>query len=728
MTTTTKYPTGREYRDALFNTHRCFKDPALVSGIVTEDALGLPKPISGASGSVFTVRSADGRRWAVKCFTRSIEHQAIRYQRISETISVASKPWRVEFEYLSDGILCSGKWYPVLKREWIEATSFIPFIEKHLWEPAIIADLAIKFARMTKDLSTFNIAHGDLQHGNLLVAPSGELKLIDYDGMFVPSLARVGACEKGHVNYQSPTRTMSTWGPYLDNFSAWVIYTSLVALTIDPTLWSLLHNPGDEALLFRHSDYQDPRNSRALLALAHSSKPALRALGTLMCNVWTPEVRAIPPLNPDDLPQIEAQSSSATLTSSQLASTTVNTVQTAIPDWVTDAQTFSHTAAPNPSNDSSWVTGHLPPLPVIAFSSSQLPAQIIASVFLTIIAVAILFAGLGHLSTVGAGTVSLIAMLVFIGSTIGLFRKTPEWRVKHDKAVILKECRTEATRIAREAVKLAKIRQSIDDREQESVGGIDARARKARSDEARELANVNSNLASRVQHLQKQLSSLKSNEDRETANTLRLLQEHHIESYLSSSSIQSAKISGIGPGIIRSLTASGVVTAADFAGVSYSDGQRILILLRNGTYVHPNGVGEKKAHALDSWRRTLEMQARATQPSWLPPAQAQAISAKYAHQKQNLTHEERTAHAHAQDKRRDISQRWMQNHASISAELVSVRQGFAQERTQTDVDLTNHQSQASAATWQRDLASRETSAYRNVSYLRYLAGIIRVLH
>src|ERR1700733_9315482 len=239
MPTTVRYPTGGEYREALFNTNRCFKDPALGGGVVTMDALGMPKPISGRSGSVFTVQSASGRSWAVKCFTRFVDHQAVRYQRISETLQTVNKPWRVEFEYMPHGVLCAGVWYPALKMEWIEATGLIPFIERYLWEPVVIADLAAKFYRMVRDLSTLNIAHGDLQDGNLLVTPSGELKLIDYDGMFVPSLARIGACEKGHLNYQSPTRTMSTWGPYLDNFSAWVIYTSLIALTIDPTLWSL---------------------------------------------------------------------------------------------------------------------------------------------------------------------------------------------------------------------------------------------------------------------------------------------------------------------------------------------------------------------------------------------------------------------------------------------------------------------------------------------------------
>ena len=199
--------------------------------------------------------------------------------------------------------------------------------------------------------------------------------------------------------------------------------------------------------------------------------------------------------------------------------------------------------------------------------------------------------------------------------------------------------------------------------------------------------------------------------------------------YLSGSSIRSAKIPGIGPGIVSSLAANGVMTAADFTGITYSGGpragtQQVLIRLRNGSYVHPHGVGEKKAHALDSWRRALEMRARATQPSRLPSAQAQAIKAKYMQQRQNLANEEQAAHARAPIELRQISQKWMQTHTSISAELVSTRQAFAQERAQADVQLAAAQKQASATTWQRDLAAREISAHRNVSYLRYLTGII----
>jgi DNA-binding helix-hairpin-helix protein with protein kinase domain len=355
-----------------------------------------------------------------------------------------------------------------------------------------------------------------------------------------------------------------------------------------------------------------------------------------------------------------------------------------------------------------------------------------AFAFLAVIAAVALSAVLGQLSAIAAGAVSLLAVLVFVAFTIFLFRKTPEWRAKHAKLIIFKESRAEASKIAREVAKWDAARNDIDSRERKAVDKISSRADKARAAEQKELADVNTRLASQIQRLQKQRLSLQSSEDKESANALRLLQEQHVNAYLSRSAIRSAKIPGIGPAIVGSLAANGVMTAADFTGIAYSVGPRagtrqVFVRHRNGYDVHPTGVGEKKADALDSWRRALEMRARATQPSRLPSAQAQAIKAKYMQQRQNLANEEQAAHARAPIELKQISQKWMQTHTSISAELVSARQVFAQERARADVQLTAAQKQASATAWQRDLAVREISAHRNINYLQYLTGITKIL-
>jgi hypothetical protein len=280
-------PLGSDYSEAIQNTAYCFQDPDLHAGIPRLDQFGIPRPISGNFASVFNITGNDGRRWAVKCFTSYVVDQERRYGFISNRLGQLHYPWQVSFEFLHAGIRVRGNWYPVLKMEWVEGASLIQYIETYLWEPAALAALARRFANLTIELAKAGIAHGDLQHGNLLIAHDGGLRLIDYDGMFVPGLESLGANERGHANYQSPGRTLSEWGPHLDQFSAWVIYGSLVALSLDPTLWGILRSEGDECLLFRKDDYLDPRNSPAILAFRTTGDERLESLATLLERLWS---------------------------------------------------------------------------------------------------------------------------------------------------------------------------------------------------------------------------------------------------------------------------------------------------------------------------------------------------------------------------------------------------------------------------------------------------------
>jgi len=77
------------------------------------------------------------------------------------------------------------------------------YVERNLGNSTLLFALASRWLEMIKVLNKFSIAHGDLQHGNVLVV-NGDLKLVDYDGMFVPTLAGKISSEIGHRNYQHP--------------------------------------------------------------------------------------------------------------------------------------------------------------------------------------------------------------------------------------------------------------------------------------------------------------------------------------------------------------------------------------------------------------------------------------------------------------------------------------------------------------------------------------------
>ena len=284
---------------------------------------------------------------------------------------------------------------------------------------------------MVRDLATLGIAHGDLQHGNLLVTSSGELKLIDYDGMYVPSLAKMGACELGHANYQSPARTSSTWGPYLDNFSAWVIYASLVALTIEPSLWTLLRNQGDEALLFTKDDFGDQRASRAFQVLSQSQLPDLKAIGAGIKGLWATDVRTIPALDPGLLPTPSAKSTAISpppFASASPASTTLP-----VPDWVTQVQAGRQAGSQPLQTGTAWITGHLPALPLVEFQPSRVIGRLIAGLAFAAIATSAILAGVGLVPLVTVALATGISLLLFIALSLALFRRTPACKDKRAK-------------------------------------------------------------------------------------------------------------------------------------------------------------------------------------------------------------------------------------------------------------------------------------------------------
>jgi putative hemolysin len=129
----------------------------------------------------------------------------------------------------------------------------------------------------------WHLGHGDLQHGNVILVPGRDagslaVKLIDYDGMFVPALAGSPSGEVGHPAYQHPQRLREgTYGPEVDRFPLLVIYVAIRALVVGGrALWDRYDN-GDN-LLFREQDLRSPRESSLFWDLVRLNDPEVRRL------------------------------------------------------------------------------------------------------------------------------------------------------------------------------------------------------------------------------------------------------------------------------------------------------------------------------------------------------------------------------------------------------------------------------------------------------------------
>jgi serine/threonine protein kinase len=203
--------------------------------------------------------------WAVRCFHKQIPADLEqRYTAISQYLTSHPSPHFLEFSYLPDEILVHGRRYPVVKMEWGNGETLGAYIGQIYRDSAQVTALVNRFIGLVDALRRLGIAHGDLQHGNILATDS-TLTLIDYDGMFVPGMGIAHSAELGNPDYQSPIRTGTDFGPDLDRFSVIVIWLALEAIRYVPGLWERLSS--SEYLLLSRSDFADPARSEVLSEL-----------------------------------------------------------------------------------------------------------------------------------------------------------------------------------------------------------------------------------------------------------------------------------------------------------------------------------------------------------------------------------------------------------------------------------------------------------------------------
>jgi WD40 repeat protein len=284
------FPDSLAYYEAVQNPRYCFSDPDLNAGQVVTNPQGLPLACSGNFAIVFRVTTSTGD-WAVKCFTRDIANLQQRYHAVAEHLRCHNSRFFVPFDYQQQGIRVRGHWYPIVKMHWVNGLTLRDFIDRFLPKKRYIESIMYSLYVASINLMKKHIVHGDLQHGNIIIAnrhdngrTSYVLRLVDYDGMWVPSLKNLPPSEYGHRNYQHPGR-LGYYGPLADRFSWLVLYTGLYAIQWNPRLWQEC-NTG-ENIVFSEKDFQHPEQSHLLQQLWYSSDKKLRHLvGHLVLSLY----------------------------------------------------------------------------------------------------------------------------------------------------------------------------------------------------------------------------------------------------------------------------------------------------------------------------------------------------------------------------------------------------------------------------------------------------------
>ena len=263
-----QYPLISEYVKAIQDAGDNLDKLAYLTPVL--DDHGEPYRSSGAFAVVFKMQDkSSGKYYALKCFTEEQEGRADAYRQIADELDLLDSSYITSVKYMEKELFvdsqCEEDEFPVLLMDWVDGETMEAYIAANYRNQSAMSLLCYRFGRMAAWLRTQSFAHGDIKPDNIIVRPDGSLTLVDYDGMFVPSMKGSKSPTIGTKDFCHPLRTVDDFDETIDDFSLASIALSLKAISMNSSL--LVTYGASDRLLFSEKDYRTPSNSKVISAL-----------------------------------------------------------------------------------------------------------------------------------------------------------------------------------------------------------------------------------------------------------------------------------------------------------------------------------------------------------------------------------------------------------------------------------------------------------------------------
>lgn len=254
-------PTIPEIKVSIENKDLFVKDEFIKNGNFQRGINGGLIMFTGGFTAVFPV-VVKNEKWAFRCWHANLGNTAQRFREIAQCVKSSQAQYLCDFAYVESGILVDGKLYPTTRMRWVEGKTIKDFLCDNIYNKSVLLKLANDFLLLINDMHTRGFAHGDLQHGNIMVDNKGLLYLVDYDSFYCPALKGERDIIKGLPDYQHPARNKNLFAnEKLDYFSELVIYTSIIAIAENPNLANKYQVANSEKMLFSKNDFNSFKSS-----------------------------------------------------------------------------------------------------------------------------------------------------------------------------------------------------------------------------------------------------------------------------------------------------------------------------------------------------------------------------------------------------------------------------------------------------------------------------------
>ena len=283
------YPLISEYIEAIKSAEDNFEELSYLRPVLGDD--GLPVMTSGNFAVVFKMKDEQSEKfYAVKCFTKEQDGRTEAYREITKELKDVSSPYLTSVRYLDKELFVdtdqtSETEFPVLLMDWVEGKTLDKYLRENLDDKYALEMLTYRFSQLAQWLIPQPFAHGDLKPDNIIVREDGTLVLVDYDGMYVPSMKGQKARELGSPDFRHPLRTENNFDEHTDDFTLIVILLSLKVISLNPNLYEKYGQK--EGLLLSGKDYLDIGKCKLLKELFPSEDIVLNNLISIFIIVLT---------------------------------------------------------------------------------------------------------------------------------------------------------------------------------------------------------------------------------------------------------------------------------------------------------------------------------------------------------------------------------------------------------------------------------------------------------
>lgn len=256
---------GMDIRDAVLDASNIL--PIKLRGYSAQlTADGEAYALKGGFALSIKIVKSNNKPICLRCWTDGMtdESQIDYLEEVEDIIRKNSNqdcPYFINFSIVERLLKVEGIELPGLIMDWVEGETLNKYIMANSGHSSVqIKLVAQKFAKMCNAFNTRKISHGDLSAVNIIVKPDGNLKVIDYDSLYSPSMGRKVQHIAGIKDYQHPKRESAAYyETYMDFFSQHVIYAALLIMANDASA-----RPSQQLknLLFTESDFSSPSSFR----------------------------------------------------------------------------------------------------------------------------------------------------------------------------------------------------------------------------------------------------------------------------------------------------------------------------------------------------------------------------------------------------------------------------------------------------------------------------------